>query len=172
MAWPGDWSPWLSASLARLTGADRLRTLRAVTPTADAVRVLVPATTLAAWAASYDDGGQSAVLNEPTPAPGHAGGTHQTITLFSTNDYLGLSTHPAVRAAAAAAAAAVGCGPRSSALVGGGYTAAHAELEAALAELKETEDCLLLATGFAANTAVMAAFARCVKENGRCVCAG
>jgi 8-amino-7-oxononanoate synthase len=82
------------------------------------------------------------------------------VTLFSTNDYLGLSTHPRVRAAAAAAAAAVGCGPRSSGLVGGGYTAAHAELETELAALKESEDCLLFSTGYAANTAVLGAFAR------------
>lgn len=44
-------------------------------------------------------------------------------------------------------------GPRSSALVGG-YTVWHARLEAALAELKGTEDCLLFPTGFAANLAV------------------
>lgn len=156
MAWPGDWSPWLASSLSRLTAADRLRTLRAVTPTTDAVRVSVPAATLAAWAASYGGG------DEPggSGVPSSSANDNQTVTLFSTNDYLGLSTHPAVRAASASAAAAVGCGPRSSALVGGGYTVAHAELEAALAELKEAEACLLFATGFAANTAVLGAFAR------------
>ena len=39
----------------------------------------------------------------------------------------------------------------------GGYTFLHEELEAALAELKLTEDCLLFPTGFAANVAVVSA---------------
>jgi hypothetical protein len=43
------------------------------------------------------------------------------VRLFSTNDYLGLSAHPAVAAAAATAAARYGMGPRASALVAG-YT--------------------------------------------------
>ena len=47
-------------------------------------------------------------------------------------------------------------GPRSSAVVGG-YTHLHSELEACLAELKGTEDCLLFPTGFAANLAVLTA---------------
>ena len=47
-------------------------------------------------------------------------------------------------------------GPRSSALVGG-YTSWHRELEAALAQLKGTEECLLFPTGFAANLAVASA---------------
>lgn len=141
-------------------------------------------------------------------------GDLQTIKLFSLNDYLGLSTHPAVRQAAADAAlqcgngeaaccgelrgeAATVCqsacgqicfallmlyprskplpnqvrpclvrpapprpaGPRSSALVGG-YTSWHRDLEAALAQLKGTEDCLLFPTGFAANLAVASALCR------------
>ena len=90
----------------------------------------------------------------PAPAP-----TPALITLFSTNDYLGLSAHPAVRAAAAEAAAAVGCGPRASALVPGGYTAAAAALEAGLAALKGTPACLLFSSGYAANAAVLAALA-------------
>lgn len=47
-------------------------------------------------------------------------------------------------------------GPRSSAVVGG-YTHLHSELEARLADLKGTEDCLLCPTGFAANLAVLTA---------------
>jgi len=46
---------------------------------------------------------------------------HHAVRLFSTNDYLGLSAHPAVAAAAATAAARYGMGPRASALVAG-YT--------------------------------------------------
>lgn len=80
-----------------------------------------------------------------------------TLTLFSTNDYLGLSTHPKVRHAAAEAAASLGCGPRASALVPGAFTTAHRDLERALARLKGTEDALLFPTGFAANAAAMTA---------------
>ena len=75
--------------------------------------------------------------------------------LFSANDYLGLSSHPAVRAAAARAASAAGCGPRASALVAG-YTHEHAALERDIARLKGTEDCLLFPSGFAANASVVA----------------
>lgn len=52
----------------------------------------------------------------------------------------------------------VGSGPRSSALVGG-FTAAHRQLELALARLKGTQDALLFPTGFAANTAVVSVLA-------------
>jgi 7-keto-8-aminopelargonate synthetase-like enzyme len=153
------------------------------------------------------------------PSPANPAASLTTLKLFSLNDYLGLSLHPAVRRASAAAASRSGSGaredrwsrrtdrqtasrsgsgareepagasllpkprgllaspagigpclrvrsltdrptcasgPRSSALVGG-YTHAHRELEAALAELKGTQECLLFPTGYAANTAAMAA---------------
>ncbi|KAL2630600.1 hypothetical protein R1flu_015286 [Riccia fluitans] len=80
------------------------------------------------------------------------------LCLFSGNDYLGLSGHPSVRAAAAKAAVECGMGPRGAALICG-YTDYHRRLELALADLKHTEDCLLCPTGFAANMAVMTALA-------------
>ena len=80
------------------------------------------------------------------------------LRLFSSNDYLGLGAHPRVRAAAARAAAAHGSGPRSSPLVCG-YTSSHRELELGLAALKNTEECLLFPTGFAANAGVIPALA-------------
>ncbi|KAH9574727.1 hypothetical protein CY35_01G074200 [Sphagnum magellanicum] len=78
------------------------------------------------------------------------------LRLFSGNDYLGLSVHPAVRSAAAEAALEFGMGPRASALVCG-YTYHHRLLESTIAELKSTEECLLCPSGFAANMAVMTA---------------
>lgn len=78
--------------------------------------------------------------------------------VFATNDYLGLSGHPEVRASAAAAADAYGCGPRSSALICG-YTDAHRDLEDNLARLKGTEASLLFPTGFAANLSAIGALA-------------
>ncbi|KAJ1625403.1 pyridoxal phosphate-dependent transferase, partial [Pavlovales sp. CCMP2436] len=97
-----------------------------------------------------------------TPSLGEWGGrADERLVLFAANDYLGLSAHPAVRAAAAAAAAEFGCGPRSSALVSG-YTHAHRELESALAALKGKEEALLLPTGYAANLAVLGALCESV----------
>lgn len=81
--------------------------------------------------------------------------SHQLL-LFSGNDYLGLSVHPAVRQAAAQAAVEYGMGPRASPLVCG-YTSHHRRLESALAHLKETEECLLCPSGFSANMAVLTA---------------
>ncbi len=78
------------------------------------------------------------------------------LKLFSGNDYLGLSSHPAVREASAEAAARHGMGPRGAALVCG-YTEAHEALEAELAELKGTEAALLFPTGFQANLSVLSA---------------
>lgn len=78
------------------------------------------------------------------------------LILFSGNDYLGLSSHPAVRKAAAKAAQDYGMGPRGSALICG-YTYHHRLLESSLANLKKKEDCLLCPTGFAANMALMVA---------------
>lgn len=82
----------------------------------------------------------------------------RVLRLFSTNDYLGLSSHIKVRQAASEASLVYGCGPRSSALVGG-YTQQHADLEAALAALKGQQTALLFPTGFAANVAAVAAVA-------------
>ncbi|XP_047093833.1 8-amino-7-oxononanoate synthase isoform X1 [Lolium rigidum] len=80
----------------------------------------------------------------------------EKLILFSGNDYMGLSSHPAIREAAAKAAQEYGMGPRGSALICG-YTSYHKLVEESLAELKKKEDCLLCPTGFSANMAVMTA---------------
>lgn len=90
---------------------------------------------------------------EPVDAV-HVRSGGRDLTLFSSNDYLGLSYHPRVREATARAAEQGGMGPRGSALVCG-YTDSHAALERELAELKGCEAGLLFPTGFAANLAVV-----------------
>jgi 8-amino-7-oxononanoate synthase len=80
------------------------------------------------------------------------------LTLFSGNDYLGLSGHPEVRKAAAEAALAHGLGPRGSALVCG-YTDEHCRLEEELATLKGVDASVLMPTGYAANLCVLQALA-------------
>lgn len=84
----------------------------------------------------------------------HLAGHMSEVVVFAANDYLGLSSHPDVRAAASAAALAHGSGPRSSALLCG-YTGAHRALEEELAALKGTDEALLFPTGFAANLSVL-----------------
>lgn len=82
----------------------------------------------------------------------------RALTLFSTNDYLGLSTHPEVREAIASAARAFGQGPRGSALICG-YSSAHEALERELAALKRCQAALVFPTGYATNVATLTALA-------------
>ncbi|CAA7401180.1 unnamed protein product [Spirodela intermedia] len=84
--------------------------------------------------------------------------------LFSANDYLNLSTHPAVRKASAKAALAFGMGPRSSAMASG-QTEYHRRLENVLAEMHKKEACVVTPTGFAANTAFLAALGAVATHN-------
>ncbi len=80
------------------------------------------------------------------------------VVSFASNDYLGLSSHPAVREAAARAAMDFGLGPRASALICG-HTMMHAELEEAFAAFVRQPAAMLAPTGYAANLAVLDAFA-------------
>lgn len=75
---------------------------------------------------------------------------------FASNDYLGLSQHPDVIAAAVAATRAEGTGAGASRLVVGGRHV-HEELEAELAAWTGHEAALVFPTGFAANLGVMGA---------------
>src|SRR5690606_3755427 len=71
------------------------------------------------------------------------------VVSFASNDYLGLSAHPTVLAAAHEALDRWGTGATASRLVVGNRPV-HDELEAALAEWKGTEAALLFPTGYAA----------------------
>jgi 8-amino-7-oxononanoate synthase len=76
---------------------------------------------------------------------------------FASNDYLGLTGHPAVVAAAREAAMQWGTGAGASRLVVGSRPV-HDELEAALAAWKGAEAALLFPTGYAANVGVLTTF--------------
>ena len=76
---------------------------------------------------------------------------------FASNDYLGLTRHPAVVAAAREAAMRWGTGAGASRLVVGSRPV-HDELEAALAAWRGAEAALLFPTGYAANVGVLTAF--------------
>jgi len=77
---------------------------------------------------------------------------------LASNDYLGLSRHPEVVAAAQAAAASQGLGAGASRLVSGSRPV-HGELEAALAAWLGRQQVLLFPSGFQANLAAVGALA-------------
>src|SRR5262245_25125811 len=70
-----------------------------------------------------------------------------TFLNFSSNDYLGLATHPALAEAARRAVTDFGAGAGASRLICGSL-APHHELEAALAEFKATEAALAFSSGY------------------------
>jgi 8-amino-7-oxononanoate synthase len=68
---------------------------------------------------------------------------------FASNDYLGLSQHPSIKAAAKAAIDQFGVGSAASRLVTGSQSP-HAKFEEQIAAFKGTESALLFSTGYAA----------------------
>jgi len=75
---------------------------------------------------------------------------------FSCNDYLNLSQHPEIKAAAVAATERYGVGSGASRLVTGNHPL-YAALEARLARLKGTEAACVFGSGFLANTGIIPA---------------
>ena len=73
---------------------------------------------------------------------------------FSSNNYLGLASHPALGEAAKAAIDRYGCGSGASRLISGNMTL-HEELESKIAEFKGTEAALVFNSGFQVNTGVV-----------------
>ena len=79
------------------------------------------------------------------------------VVSYASNDYLGLTQHPAVVAAAGAALERWGAGSGSARLIVGSRPV-HAELEAALADWRRSERAVLFPTGFATNLGVITTF--------------
>lgn len=77
---------------------------------------------------------------------------------FCCNDYLGLSQHPAVKAAAVNATEAYGAGAGASRLITGNHPL-YGELEARLAAFKDTEAACVFGSGYMANTGIIPALA-------------
>ena len=84
------------------------------------------------------------------------GADNRAVVSFASNDYLGLSRHQAVVAAAHEALDRWGTGAGSARLVAGSRPV-HSALEAELADWKSAEGALLFPTGFAANLGVLSA---------------
>lgn len=81
---------------------------------------------------------------------------NRRVILLSSNNYLGLATHPDVVEAAVAATRQYGAGSGASRLVCGSLSP-HEELETALARFKGTEASLTFAAGYLANISVIPA---------------
>lgn len=82
----------------------------------------------------------------------------RNLVSFSCNDYLNLSVHPAVKAAAVDAIQKYGAGSGASRLVTGNHPL-FAELERRLAKLKGTESAVVFGTGYLANAGIIPVFA-------------
>ncbi len=83
-------------------------------------------------------------------------GVVREVTVWSSNDYLGMGCHPAVRAAAAEAARTHGAGAGGTRNISG-TSPLHAALEAELAALHGKAQALLFGSGYIANQAGIAA---------------
>jgi 8-amino-7-oxononanoate synthase len=73
---------------------------------------------------------------------------------FACNDYLNLSQHPAIKAAAIAAIERYGAGAGASRLITGNHPL-YAELEARLARIKQTEAAVVFGSGYLANAGIV-----------------
>jgi glycine C-acetyltransferase len=81
---------------------------------------------------------------------------HRAVVNLSSNNYLGLTTHPRLRERALEATRALGVGSGSVRPIAG-TMAIHVELEQRLAAFKDTEAVVVFQSGFAANAGTVAA---------------
>jgi 8-amino-7-oxononanoate synthase len=82
----------------------------------------------------------------------------QSLLNFSSNDYLGLANHPALKEVSIKAVEQFGSGSGASRLICGSL-APHHELEAELAEFKQTESALSFSSGYATAIGTLCALA-------------
>ena len=122
-----SWTVWIAGQLEQVRQAGQWRVTRA-----------------------FDAAGPAGHLTTP-------GGTSHgfDVVSFASNDYLGLSMHPAVIAAAHEAIDRWGTGSTASRLIVG-TRPCHEELESELAEWKHAPRALVFSSGYAANVGVLA----------------
>jgi glycine C-acetyltransferase len=86
----------------------------------------------------------------------HTSVDHKSVVNLSSNNYLGLTTHPRLRAAALKAITEYGVGTGSVRTIAGTMDI-HMELERKLAEFKKVERVVVFQSGFAANAGTVSA---------------
>src|SRR5512132_353312 len=86
----------------------------------------------------------------------HASVDHRSVVNLSSNNYLGLTTHPRLREKALEAVRTLGVGSGSVRTIAGTMDI-HMELERRLAAFKKTEAVVVFQSGFAANAGTVAA---------------
>ncbi|EPS62699.1 hypothetical protein M569_12090, partial [Genlisea aurea] len=177
---PAELEEWVKEAISKLHSLKLLRSLRPIQLTSancdafqsslsprredlifdgprkwdrDSVQVNVSESTFQKWLHDSPSSGSISLNIRSTDS---SDAKLRKLTNFSGNDYMALSSHPAVCRAAIEATQEHGMGPRGSALICG-YTSYHRLLESSLAELKRKEECILCPTGFSANMAVMTA---------------
>ena len=130
---PSRWVAWVDEACGVVTAAGQWRQPRA-----------------------FDARGPVGALAGQQPVSGDAA-VDGSVVSFASNDYLGLSVHPEVVAAAHHALDRWGTGSGASRLVTGSRPV-HAELESVLASWKGCERAVVFPTGFAANLSVLSVF--------------
>jgi 8-amino-7-oxononanoate synthase len=110
----------------------------------------------AAKLTALDRGGLRRALVATARGALHVERNGRRLLSFSCNDYLNFTQHPDIKAAAIAAIERYGVGSGASRLVTGNHPL-HAELEARLARLKDTEGSCVFGSGFLANTGIIPA---------------
>jgi len=78
----------------------------------------------------------------------------QSMLMFGSNNYLGLTTHPKVKEASLKAIEKYGVGAGSVRLLGGTF-GLHEELEKRIAAFKGTEDAIVFSSGYVSNLATI-----------------
>src|SRR5437773_10781294 len=81
---------------------------------------------------------------------------HRQVVNLSSNNYLGLTTHPKLREAALEATRKFGVGSGSVRTIAGTMEI-HMELEEKIARFKNVEACVVFQSGFAANASTVSA---------------